>query len=382
MSQGKVSSSFSNGLAMFSMFFGAGNITFPLAIGLAVQGGLPYALCGLIITAVMMPFAGLMAITLFNGDYEPFFQRMGKIPGFMTIVILLLLIGPFGGIPRCITITYSTMKVYFPSFSLVPFSLLACLLLYVMCLKRTKILSIIGNVLSPVLLVFLMAIVIKGLFFTEWRPLEAGHTPHPFWYGLVQGYNTMDLLAAFFFSSLVCTRLKREKSKSLVAPVLKASCIGGGLLSLIYIGFSYVAARHSVELSDVPMEQLLGTLGHIVLGPYAGFFVCMSISLTCLTTALALTVICAEFIRDKLLHEKVRFQEALIGVLLISLLVCTLEFHGIVHLLMPVLTVIYPALLVLSLSNMMYKLYSFQRVKLPVYLCISFSLFVLLLKTL
>ena len=111
--------SLSTGFAMFSMFFGAGNITFPLIIGQTVEDGLVWALLGLILTAVLIPFSGLMSITLFEGDYESFFSRIGRIPGMSVIIMLICLIGPFGGIPRCITLTYSTLKVYFTDMHLI-----------------------------------------------------------------------------------------------------------------------------------------------------------------------------------------------------------------------------------------------------------------------
>ena len=82
------STSISTGLAMFSMFFGAGNITFPLIIGQTVEGGLIWALLGLILTAVLVPFSGLFAITLFEGDYESFFNRIGRWPGLAVIILL------------------------------------------------------------------------------------------------------------------------------------------------------------------------------------------------------------------------------------------------------------------------------------------------------
>src|SRR3984893_3016927 len=102
--QGK-SNTIATGLVMFTMFFGAGNVVFPLALGQYAQDKNFYAILGLLITAVGVPFLGLIAMTLFNGDYKSFFDRIGKIPGFIVAAVILGLIGPFGAIPRCVALS-------------------------------------------------------------------------------------------------------------------------------------------------------------------------------------------------------------------------------------------------------------------------------------
>ncbi|MCB1106848.1 MAG: branched-chain amino acid transport system II carrier protein [Chlamydiia bacterium] len=377
MSQQK-SSTLSTGLAMFSMFFGAGNITFPLIVGQMVEGGLLWALMGLIITAVLIPFSGLFSMTFFSGNYENFFDRMGKGPGLFVILLLLSMIGPFGGIPRCITLTYSTLKVYFPHLHLLTFSLVSCAIIFLCSWKKSRILDLIGYVLSPLLVFFLVAIIVKGLFFSPLDPVGPSHVAHPFFYGLREGYNTMDLLAAFFFSTLVYQKLKSQvkEGKSLLLPVFKATLIGASLLSVIYIGFSYIAAYHSAALDGTGVDQLLGKIGQVILGHYAGMIVCMSIALTCLTTAIALTVVCAEFLQKRVSSfASLSYEWSLILVLLVAAAVSTLEFSGIVKLLFPVLEVVYPSLLVLCLVNVFHKTFGYKPVKVPVFLTLFLVLY-------
>jgi len=371
------STSLSTGLAMFSMFFGAGNITFPLIIGQTVEGGLIWALLGLVLTAILIPFSGLLSISLYEGDYESFFSRIGKGPGLFVIILLLAMIGPFGGIPRCITLTYSTLKVYFTGMHLLTFSLISCLIVFLCSWKKNRILDLIGYVLSPILLLFLVVIIIKGVFFSNSDPVGSSHVAHPFFYGLREGYNTMDLLAAFFFSSLVYNKLKEQQGerKSVLVPVFKASLIGAGLLSMIYIGFSYVAAHHSIALDSTGADQLLGRIGQIVLGQHAGLVVCMSIALTCLTTAIALTVVCSEFFQRRITKGRLSYEWSLVTVLVVTVLVSTLEFTGIVKLLAPVLEVVYPSMLVLCVMNVFHKLLNYQPVKVPVFVTLSLVLY-------
>lgn len=361
------------------MFFGAGNITFPLFIGQTIDGGLVWALFGLILTAVVVPFSGLFAISLFEGNYERFFDRIGRLPGLFVIIALLSMIGPFGGIPRCITLTYSTLKVYFSSLHLLTFSLVSCLTIFLCSWKKNRMLDLIGYIFSPVLIFFLVLIIIKGIFFSGSLTEGSSKVMEPFMYGLKEGYNTMDLLASFFFSSLVYAKLKKDQEgkekKGLLLPIFKASLIGASLLSFIYIGFSYVAARHSFALDGAGVDQLLGRIGQLILGHHAGLIVCISIALTCLTTAIALTVVCAEFLQKRLLKDKISYEWSLVAVLVATVCVSTLEFTGIVKLLAPVLQVMYPSLLVLCLLNIFHKTFNYKPVKFPVYAVITLMIF-------
>ena len=90
------SNTLKTGLAMFAMFFGAGNVAYPLSVGHLAQDAHFWGILGLLVTAVGVPFLGLISVVLFGGDYESFFGRLGKWPGFILTVLILALIGPFG----------------------------------------------------------------------------------------------------------------------------------------------------------------------------------------------------------------------------------------------------------------------------------------------
>lgn len=361
------------GFAIFSMLFGAGNIVFALAIGQYAQDKNLFAIIGLLITAVGVPLLGLIAMTLYNGDYKSFFDRMGKTPGFIMAALILGLIGPFGALPRCIALSYSTSKMYLPEIPIWTFSIVCCLFIFLCTFRRTSIVNIIGYVLTPLKLGSLAFIIVMGFIFSPITP-ETAHTElSVFFKGLKDGYLTMDLLATFFFCSIVidCLRKNIDVSdptnyKTLMVTTLKASCIGAGLLALIYIGFSYVAAAYSNTLLSVRPEDLITHIAIQVLGPYAGFVVSFTVTLACLTTAIALTTVFAEFIHKDLSKGKVSYTMALVITLSIAFAISTLNFTGILKLLAPILELCYPALIVLCLVNMLHKLYEFKPVKIPV----------------
>lgn len=371
------------GLAMFSMFFGAGNVVFPLYLGQYAKDHNTYAILGLLITAVAMPFAGLISITLYDGNYRDFFGRIGKIPGFILSLFIMGLIGPFGALPRCIALSYSTMKLYFPDFNLQLFSLISCLIIFIFTVKRTRIIDILGKFLTPLLLISLLIIIIKGILNSPVVNSNPSHSKLDFFLiGINEGYQTMDLLGAFFFSSVILACLKEssvgeEKNyKNLIILSLKASAIGAFLLSIIYIGFSFVAAFQSRSLVDIPKDQLVGMISIQVLGPYAGIIASLAVALACLTTAIALASVFAEFVYEDLTNFRLPYEWSLLVTLAIAYFVSTLNFTGIAAFLTPILQICYPALIILSALNILYKVYGFKPVKIPVFFVFIVSLLV------
>lgn len=377
----KKTSIWSIGLSMFAMFFGAGNIVFPLALGQMTQDQNLFAIFGMMITAILVPLAGLLSMMLFEGNYNSFFQRIGKIPGSILIILILILIGPFAGSPRCVTISFSTLSALgigqIPGVSLLTFSLLSCLLIYLFTFKPNKILTLLGYVLTPMLLLSLATIVVKGLLsLPERAHVIDGHW-QPFSIGFLGGYNTMDLLASFFFSSVVLVCLKKrfegdkqltlKENKRLLLVAVFGSFIAAALLATIYVSFSYLSAGYSQSLQNIPESQILGTLTYQLLGPYAGMIAGLSVSLACLTTEIALTVVFAQFLQKNIFKDKISYHTALIVTLAITFCVSTLRFEGISAFVAPILQMCYPALILLAILNLLYKLYGFKPVRIPVY---------------
>lgn len=371
----------STGLAMFSMFFGAGNIVFPLALGQYAQDSSPYAIAGLLISAVLVPFIGVTTMTLFRGDYMAFFGRIGHIPGFFIAVLIMALIGPFGATPRCVTLAYSTLQLFTPDLPFIAYSAVACILIFVLTYSQKRLLEILGYVLTPLLIGSLTIIVVKGLLTGPTAPVGDHDPIYVFLMGLVEGYNTMDLPGAFFFSSVVLVCLEQEldvhamsDKKRLIAMTLKASCIGAGLLGLVYAGFSILSSLYATELASTPKDVLLGAIAMKVLGAQAGIVACTAVVLACLTTAIALAAVFSQFLQNDIFRGKVDYHVCLGLTMFITFLMSMLRFGGISQVLEPVLTVIYPALIVLTVVNLAHKLWDFKPVKTPVLLVLLLSL--------
>lgn len=357
------------GMAIFAMFFGAGNIIFPLALGQQTSEQTPFAILGLLVTAVFVPFSGLLAMFLYQGQIRTFFGRLGQGPGLALAFLIIALLGPLGSTPRCIALAYSTLNLAYPGILPILFNALACSCLFLMAYKKQHLLSLLGYVLTPVLLALLAFIMIKGLWNhpSDSFSLDQMEVYATFWKGLKEGYNTMDLLAAFFFAPVIINLTQAKLSplvdaKSRLYFVLKASGIGALLLAIIYIGFSLLAAFHSTELEGIPADQLLAVISLKILGPHAGLIVCLTVVLACLTTAVALITAFAGFVHQELLGGKKSYSLILALSLLVTFLIACFEFQGISQFLTPVLEICYPVLILLTGYNLVERLYQLKGI--------------------
>ncbi|MBS0628536.1 MAG: branched-chain amino acid transport system II carrier protein [Verrucomicrobia bacterium] len=259
------------------------------------------------------------------------------------------------------------------------FSALSCGLIFLFTIRRNHILTLLGWVLTPLLLVSLLTIIIIGLLVEPNIQTVTQSDSTLFFHGLKEGYNTMDLLAAFFFSSTILNILRiRLQENSLtshtyIRTAFKASWIGAFLLALIYIGFSYLAAFHGSHFLTQSKEDLLSSITMKIAGPYAGSLVCITIALACLTTAIALISAFTDFIYKELFKEKIRYEILLLGSLLLTFFVSTFEFTGISAFLGPILQICYPGLIVLTILNIIHRLKNFRPIKVPVFFAFAVS---------
>lgn len=373
------------GFAIFSMFFGAGNSIFPLLIGSNAGDKNIYAVMGFIISTILVPMLGLVAMSFYKGDYKEFFYRLGKVPGFAIILLIMVIIGPFAGIPRCITLSYATLKPHLGATSLATFSSIASLLIFAKTIKRTKLIDILGKFLTPLLLVCLAIIIIKGINApAHIAPALYGDSPtQVFFSGLTKGFQMMDLLASFFFSATVLTCLKAKIDESEVGydqivknTFLKSIVVAAALLGVIYVGFSYVAANNSVYFQTISPDNLLGAVSQQILGKHLSLVMGVAVALACLTTAITLVSVFSDFIYNECFGQKIPYYACIIGTVIVAFFFSNLGFSGICNMIAPILFVCYPALIALTILNIAHKVFKFEPIKWPVYAVLALSLLI------
>lgn len=346
--------------ALFSMFFGAGNVVFPLAVGRETGSFIYFALLGLFFTAVVVPFVGLYVATLLDGCHKRFFAPLGKVGGLLLAMMILGLLGPFGVIPRCIALSEETFHMYFPYGNTLIFNVISCALIIIFTLKKNRIVGLLGNILTPILIGVIACIIVVGLYYVpHTAPTPLISATSAFTLGLTEGYQTMDLLAGLFFASFVTIWLREnmpaqpsaEERKQWYKVSVRAIIIAALLIAGVYVGFGILASRFSYALEGVSQARLLGTIAGEVLGINAGLIVCVAVCLACLTTAISLAGIFAEFVSKDLAKGKISYQTSLWITVLITFGFSMLEFNGIVAFLGPILSVCYPGLILLTLYN-------------------------------
>lgn len=350
------------GLAMFCMFFGAGNVIFPLYLGQICQKEYLAGFLGLFITAVMMPFVGVFVMILFDGNIKQFFGRFGRVFGFFLSSILMVLLGPLGSTPRCLALTCSSFKSIFPNLNVTIFLISLGLLLYFSAKNKQVMMKILGSYVTPLLISLLILIIGFSIFI----PIEPADrtlsSPVAFLKGLHEGYNTMDLLAAYFFSSSIISSLKKSSqitlTRNLVKKAIISSLIGASLLSLAYLGFAHLSAKFSNLLVGVPKDQILLFIMLNLFGEKAAILVAIVISLACITTAIALLSVFVDFLFDEISFlQKFGRVNLLVISTIITLLIARLEFGGISKILTPILNLIYPFLIVFTFFQLFEKIY-------------------------
>lgn len=369
----------STGLALFSMFFGSGNLVFPLVVGQMCEGHFTFASIGILLTGVLVPFLGILAMLLFNGSSKDFFGTMGKPATFWFPFIALALMGPFGVLARCITVAHGSFRLLSPDTPLWPFSLAACALIFLLTIRKNRIVPVLGSVLTPLLLLALTAIVFFGLWNTPLPTAAPAGAWMSFKTGILQGYQTMDLLAAFFFSTFVIRHLQNDpsiqKNPQQTLPIFfKSSLLGAGLLSSIYCSLVLLGSMYAPQLASIPPEEMLGFVANQALGQWGAPIVCVAVMLACLTTAIVLTSLFADFLRKEVSKNQISSWLALSTTLLIAFFTSTLEFSGISKILGPILEVTYPALIVLTILSIFHKLWGWQSIQLPIVVTFALKL--------
>jgi LIVCS family branched-chain amino acid:cation transporter len=369
----KKSKILSAGLAIFAMLFGAGNIVFPLALGRDSGSAVWFAMAGFFLTAALVPLLGIVSSCLFDGNYKKYLNMMGKIPGTLIALVCMLLIGPFGATPRCVATSYAALKWYIPAIPLPLFSIAAAALIFLLTFKKNRVIDIIGRFLGPIKIGLLFAIITLGLLSAKTLMPSDFSALKLFSTGVISGYGTLDLLSGLFFSALVLSGLKQGLTqeeqrdyKKIGMLGLQAGLIGVLLLGIVYSGFGLVAAFYKSHIQNVADAELFSALAELILGSKLGILAGITVAISCLATAVALTAVFAEYLRKEVLQSKVPYIVTLLVTVCITGAMTNLDFKGIMQMLAPVVVLAYPALIVLALCNVANKLFNFKWIRLPV----------------
>ena len=360
---------------LFGMFFGAGNLIFPVHLGqMAGRNALP-AIIGFIITAVGIPILGVAAIGITHSDgLQTLSGKVGKGYGIFFTCLLYLTIGPLFAIPRCATVSFTTgitpllgadspERLYLLLFSAVFF---AFVLFF--SLRPGKITVWIGKIINPLFLLFfavlmLAALLAPGAAVSAVEPVEA-YRSDAFFPALIEGYGTMDAIAGLAFGIVVIDVIRRmgvDNDDAIAEDVLSSGLLTGALMALIYVVSIVVGAqsRGLFELSENGGIALTQIAGHY-LGGVGLFILAFTITFACLKTSIGLVTACAETF-SKMTNGKISYRSWAILFTVFSFAVSNIGLSAIIEYSIPMLMLIYPPAIALILLAFLGKFFAHDR---------------------
>ena len=360
---------------LFGMFFGAGNLIFPVHLGqMAGRNALP-AIIGFIITAVGIPILGVAAIGITHSDgLQTLSGKVGKGYGIFFTCLLYLTIGPLFAIPRCATVSFTTgitpllgadspERLYLLLFSAVFF---AFVLFF--SLRPGKITVWIGKIINPLFLFFfavlmLAALLAPGAAVSAVEPVEA-YRSDAFFPALIEGYGTMDAIAGLAFGIVVIDVIRRmgvDNDDTIAEDVLSSGLLTGALMALIDVVSIVVGAqsRGLFELSENGGIALTQIAGHY-LGGVGLFILAFTITFACLKTSIGLVTACAETF-SKMTNGKISYRSWAILFTVFSFAVSNIGLSAIIEYSIPMLMLIYPPAIALILLAFLGKFFAHDR---------------------
>ncbi|MBP6870308.1 branched-chain amino acid transport system II carrier protein [Candidatus Babeliales bacterium] len=361
------------GLAIFSMLFGAGNIMYPIKCGVVTGTQNYIGIMGFILTGVVLPIIGLIAMILFDGNYKKFFNRIGTIPGATAILYCMLIIGPLIAMPRCITVPFEMLAPFMSGISLPLFSVLFAMTAFLMTYKESKILSLLGNIVSPLLLGSLAIISIKGLWQADHMAEQSAPVAAVFFKQLSHGFQTLDLIGALFFAYIVLRILKsnrnseQTKAKDLAIISLKSGLIAGILLMTVYLAFSYLGAFYgNLVTADMNGAEMFRIISLHILNKHSILIIMMAVLMACLSTITALAAVFAEYMHHELCNKKINYATCLAITMMVTTFISNFGLDKILYYSALPIDIGYPIIIAITLCNLAYSLFGIEYIKVPV----------------
>ncbi|MCA1020829.1 branched-chain amino acid transport system II carrier protein [Halobacillus litoralis] len=352
------------GFTLFALFFGAGNLIYPVTLG--IESGTSYtpAILGFVITGVGIPIITVAAISLVQNGAVQLAGRVHPLFGILFTSMVYLVIGPFFAIPRAANVAFETGVAPFvngESLTLFIFTIVFFMLVYWLSRNPSKLVDRIGQFLTPALFLAIVALVI-GSFFALDGPIQpAGekYAAQPFFTGFVEGYLTMDAIASLAFGILVVSSFRERgvtEPRQVTFSTLKAGLVTAAGLTSVYVAIGWIGAKMAVEGTYDNGSAILSGAARIMYGDTGTVLLGLIVGLACLTTCVGLTVACGQFFSKRV--QGLSYQTVIVLVTLVSLSISNIGLNQIISYSVPVLVFVYPITIVLVGLTFMSRLFN------------------------
>lgn len=362
------------GSMLFGLFFGAGNLIFPVNMGQLAGGHIFLANLGFLVTGIGLPFLGVVAIGVSQskGVFD-LALRINRTYAYIFTILIYLVIGPFFALPRLATTSFEVgiapfLKGNNQTLFLAVFSFLFFLVAFLFSRKPTKILDYVGKFLNPIFLVLLGVVLFLGFI----RPMgsvsgaavQPAYQANAFIKGFTEGYNTLDALASLAFGIIIVTTIRSmgvEKPNQIAKDTIKSGAISIVLMGVIYTLLAYLGVMSLGQFSisengGVALAQIsnyyLGTSGSVLLA--------LIVISACLKTAIGLITAFSETFVELFPSRSYQF-----FIIIASVLPCLFANVGltkIIEISLPVLMFVYPLAMTLILLAILSPLFKHRKI--------------------
>ncbi|SFC28086.1 branched-chain amino acid transport system II carrier protein [Clostridium uliginosum] len=351
-------------LMLFSLFFGAGNLIFPPFLAQSAGSATWVAMAGFFITAVGFPVLGVIAVAK-SGGLKALANRVNPIFASIFTVLIYLSIGPCLGIPRAGSLPFEMAVAPFLPEGMISvtlarliYTLIFFSLAYWICLTPSKLVDRMGKFLTPTLLTLISCVFLASVL----KPLggygvaSGEYVISPLVKGFLDGYLTMDTIAALNFGIVISLAIKSKgvkEEKYVVSNSIKAGLIAGGLLIIIYSMLAHLGATSGGKFGATENgAQTLTNVMTYIFGQPGVILLAAIFTVACLTTCVGLITSCSEYFRT--LNSKVSYKAWVRILSVSSMVLANMGLTKILSVSVPVLNAIYPIaimLIVLAMTN-------------------------------
>ncbi|MBS6610097.1 MULTISPECIES: branched-chain amino acid transport system II carrier protein [Peptoniphilus] len=347
------------GFALFAMFFGAGNLIFPPYLGLISGHQWWVGFLGFTITDAGLGLLAIIALSKYDGNLNALASRINKTFAIIISTAIILCIGPFLATPRTAATTYEVgiLPIFGESVNRYLFSVIFFIVVFLLSIRSSKVVDIIGTFLTPSLLICMIILIIKGIISPIGKISETSMIDNVLQRGITDGYQTMDALAGCMFALVVINAVKTRNyssQKTEIKATILSGIIAAVFLALIYGGLLYLGAQTStLGIYDVSTDKtsLLVDITNTTLGGVGVYILGIITALACLTTAIGLISATGNFFHD-LSKGKISYEAVVIICSIVSCIISMLGVNQIINISAPILEVLYPCTMTIVLLGL------------------------------
>ena len=344
------------GLALFASQFGAGNLIFPPYLGRNTGAGWLTGFAGFFLMDVGLAAAAILSVVANReGTIDGVVGKIGRIPGKIMMIVIILCLGPGVCIPRTAATTYAMgIHALIPGLPQWLFSALFFGLVLVFVIRPAKVVDIIGNYLTPILLAVMVLLIVIGIVspIGESVIIEDAVPLHD---GILNGYQTMDGIGGVLMTLMLITAARGygfNEQKSVVRLIAGADMISAVLLALVYGGLTYLGSTvsHAAEFAGLDQAPLLIAITNRLLGNYGVTALAVIVLMACLTTAIGLSSVAGNYF-EEISEGRLKYKTVVCVVIAVSFVMSNLGLTRIIAFAGPILGILYPPLIVLVLMS-------------------------------